>query len=251
MAALVRVEELSAGYNGKKDVISEIAFEVGEGEILTLVGPNGGGKSTVIKSVSGYIPKSGGRVELCGREIEKFSRAELAKTLSVMLTDRIRPELMTCREVTAAGRYPYTGTFGALTPEDDRIVDEALAAVNASELSDIDFNSVSDGQRQRVLLARALCQQPRILILDEPTSYLDIRHKIMFFEILRKQVADSGIAAIMSLHEPELARRVSDKVLCIKDGKVFMSGAPATTLTEENIRGLYDIPEALYGKYFG
>ena len=251
MAALVRVEKLSAGYNGKKDVISEISFEVDGGEILTLIGPNGGGKSTVIKSISGYIPKSGGKVEFCGRSIETFSRAELAKTLSVMLTERIRPELMTCREVTAAGRYPYTGTFGMLTDEDNRIVDEALSAVNAADLSDRDFNSVSDGQRQRVLLARALCQQPRVLILDEPTSYLDIRHKIMFFEILRKQVANSGIAAIMSLHEPELARRVSDKVLCIKDGRVFMKGAPEETLTEENIRGLYDIPGELYGKYYG
>lgn len=251
MAALVRVEDLSAGYNGKKDVISEISFEVNKGEILTLIGPNGGGKSTVIKSISGYIPKSGGRVEFCGQSIEKISRAELAKMLSVMLTERIRPELMTCREVAAAGRYPYTGTFGTLTAEDNRIVDEALAAVNASELSDRDFNSVSDGQRQRVLLARALCQQPKILILDEPTSYLDIRHKIMFFEILRKQVANSGIAVIMSMHEPDLARRVSDKVLCIKEGRVFMSGTPDATLINGNIRGLYDIPEELYGKYFG
>ncbi len=251
MSALVQAEELSAGYNGKDDVISGISFGVDEGEILTLIGPNGGGKSTVIKSVSGYIPKSGGRVEFGGRRIEEFSRAELAKTLSVMLTERIRPELMTCREVAAAGRYPYTGTFGVLTDEDNRIVDEALSSVNASELSDRDFNSVSDGQRQRVLLARALCQQPKVLILDEPTSFLDIRHKIMFFEILREQAARSGIAVIMSMHEPELARRVSDKVLCIKDGKVFMSGAPGETLTEENIKGLYDIPGELYGKYFG
>lgn len=251
MSALVQAEELSAGYNGKDDVISGISFGVDEGEILTLIGPNGGGKSTVIKSVSGYIPKSGGRVEFGGRRIEEFSRAELAKTLSVMLTERIRPELMTCREVAAAGRYPYTGTFGVLTDEDNRIVDEALSSVNASELSDRDFNSVSDGQRQRVLLARALCQQPKVLILDEPTSFLDIRHKIMFFEILREQAARSGIAVIMSMHEPELARRVSDKVLCIKDGKVFMSGAPGETLTEENIKGLYDIPVELYGKYFG
>lgn len=249
MSAAVLVEDLSAGYNGKKDVISGISFEVDEGGILTLIGPNGGGKSTVIKSISGYIPKSGGRVEFLGRGIETFSRAELAKTLSVMLTERIRPELMTCREVAAAGRYPYTGTFGVLTDDDNKIVDETLAAVNAAELSDRDFNSVSDGQRQRVLLARALCQQPRVLILDEPTSFLDIRHKIMFFEILREQVANSGIAVIMSMHEPELARRVSDNVLCIKDGRVFMSGTP-DTLTEKSIRGLYDIPGELYSKYF-
>lgn len=250
MMKSVLVEDLSAGYNGGKDVISGISFEVNEGEILTLIGPNGGGKSTVLKTVSGYIPKSGGRVELCGQDMGGISGADMAKMLSVMLTERIRPDLMTCRDVAAAGRYPYTGTFGVLTAEDHRIVDDALRAVNAEELADTDFNSVSDGQRQRVLLARAICQQPRILILDEPTSYLDIRHKIMFFEILKRQVEDLGIAVIMSLHELDFAERVSDKVLCIKDGRIFLSGKPNEIFSEENIRALYDIPGELYGKYF-
>lgn len=249
MSAAVLVNDLSAGYGGK-NVIGGISFGVNEGGILTLIGPNGGGKSTVLKAISGYIPKSGGRVELCGKALEKFSRAELAKTLSVMLTEQIRPDLMTCRDVAAAGRYPYTGTLGALTAEDHRIVEEALRAVNAEDFADADFNAVSDGQRQRVLLARAICQQPKILILDEPTSYLDIRHKITFFEILKHRVASAGITVIMSLHEPELARRVSDKVLCIKDGKVFLYGEPTEIFSEENIRELYDIPKELYGKYF-
>lgn len=251
MKTAVLAEELSAGYSVGKDVIKDISFEVKEGEIFTLIGPNGGGKSTVLKALSGYIPKSGGRVEFFGRSLEGFSRAELAKTLSVMLTERIRPDLMTCRDVAAAGRYPYTGTFGTFTAEDHRIVEDALHAVNAEDFADADFNSVSDGQRQRILLARAICQQPKVLILDEPTSYLDIRHKIIFFEILKQQVASSGIAVIMSLHEPELARRVSDKVLCIKDGKTFLSGEPNDIFSEDNIRGLYDIPKELYGKYFG
>lgn len=250
MKTAVSVKELSAGYNGGKDVVSGISFDVNEGGILTLIGPNGGGKSTVLKAVSGYIPKSGGTVELCGRNADGISRAELAKMLSVMLTERIRPDLMTCRDVAAAGRYPYTGMFGTLTAEDHKIVEDALAAVNAEDFADADFNSVSDGQRQRILLARAVCQQPRILILDEPTSYLDIRHKIMFFEILRQQVEKSGIAVIMSLHELDFAERVSDKVLCIKDGKSFLSGEPKDIFSEKNIRELYDIPAELYGKYF-
>ena len=227
----VLVEELSAGYNnnnngGGKDVISGISFELNKGEILTLIGPNGGGKSTVLKAISGYIPKSGGKVVLCGKELGEFTRNELAKTLSVMLTERVRPELMTCYDVAAAGRYPYTGTFGALTAEDRAIVGEALRSVNAEELADKDFNRISDGQRQRVLLARAVCQQPEILVMDEPTSYLDIRHKIMFFEVLRQLVGTRGITVIMSLHEPELAQRVSDKVLCIKNGGVFLAYDP-------------------------
>ena len=250
MQAAVLVEQLSAGYSSGKDVISGITFDVNKGEILTLIGPNGGGKSTVLKALSGYIPKSGGRVELCGRSLESFARAELAKTLSVMLTERIRPELMTCYDVAAAGRYPYTGMFGALTDQDHKIVEAALLSVNADDLADKDFNRISDGQRQRVLLARAICQQPEILILDEPTSFLDIRHKIMFFEVLKQQVEKSEIAVIMSLHEPELAQRVSDKILCVKDGKVFLYGEPKDIFTEDNIRALYDVPKELYQKYF-
>lgn len=250
MQTAVLVEELSAGYGGGKDVISGISFNVNKGEILTLIGPNGGGKSTVLKALSGYIPKSGGKAELCGRELEKFTRTELAKTLSVMLTERLRPELMTCYDVAAAGRYPYTGMFGALTPEDHKLVEEALRSVNAEKLADKDFDRISDGQRQRVLLARAICQQPEILIMDEPTSYLDIRHKIMFFEVLEQLVEKQNITVIMSLHEPELAQRVSDKVLCIKDGKVFLFGEPDYVFSEDNIRELYDVPKDLYKKYF-
>lgn len=249
MQTAVLVEDLSAGYGGK-DVISNISFELNKGGILTLIGPNGGGKSTVLKALSGYIPKSGGRVELCGRSLESYKREELAKTLSVMLTERVRPELMTCYDVAAAGRYPYTGRFGTLTPEDHKIVEEALRSVNAEELSNKDFDRISDGQRQRVLLARAICQQPEILIMDEPTSYLDIRHKIMFFEVLRQQVERHDIAVIMSLHEPELAQRVSDKILCVKNGKVFLFGKPNEIFSEDNIRELYDVPKELYQKYF-
>ena len=246
----VLAEDLSAGYGGGKNVISGISFEVDTGEMLTLIGPNGGGKSTILNALSGHIPKNGGRVELCGRSMESFKREELAKTLSVMLTERIRPELMTCYDVASAGRYPYTGMFGALTDEDHRIVEDALRSVNAEDLADKDFNRISDGQRQRVLLARAICQQPEVLIMDEPTSYLDIRHKIMFFEVLKQQVERRGIAVIMSLHEPELAQRVSDKVLCVKDGKAFLFGESMEIFSEDNIRELYDVPKELYEKYF-
>lgn len=250
MQTSVLVEDLSAGYSSGKDIISGITFEVNKGEILTLIGPNGGGKSTVLKAISGYISRSGGRVELCGRRLEEFSRGELAKTLSIMLTERVRPELMTCYDVAAAGRYPYTGMFGALTDEDHSIVEDALRSVNAEKLSDKYFDRISDGQRQRVLLARALCQQPEILIMDEPTSYLDIRHKIMFFEVLRQQVERGQLTVIMSLHEPELAEKICDKVLCVKNGRVFRFGDPKEIFSEENIRELYDVPKELYQKYF-
>lgn len=246
MSAIL-VKELSAGYGGA-DIVSGISFEVEAGEILTMIGPNGGGKSTVLKAVCGLLRRSGGSVELCGRNADTMSRAERSRILSVMLTERIRPDLMTCRDVIAAGRYPYTGTFGALTEEDEKIVENAVETVNARDFADSDFNSVSDGQRQRVLLARAICQEPRVLILDEPTSYLDIRHKIAFFEILRR-LADEGLAVVMSLHELDFAEKISDKVICIQNGVIRRSDE--SIFSPENVCGLYDIPRELYDKYFG
>lgn len=243
----VSVNNLSAGYGGE-DVVSGVTFDVRPGEILTMIGPNGGGKSTILKALCGIIKKSGGVVELCGKNIDSLSRTERSQMLSVMLTERIRPELMTCREVIAAGRYPYTGFFGSLTDEDKKIVENAVRTVNAQDFADRDFNAVSDGQRQRVLLARAVCQEPRVLILDEPTSYLDIRHKIAFFEILRV-LADSGLAVVMSLHELDFAEKISDKVICIQNGTLRKT--EEKIFSPENICGLYDIPRELYDKYLG
>lgn len=242
----ITVKDLSAGYGGV-DIVSGVSFEASPGEILTMIGPNGGGKSTILKAICGLIPKNGGSVEICGKNADSLSRAERSRILSVMLTERLRPDMMTCRDVIAAGRYPYTGMFGVLTEQDERIVENAVEIVNACEFANSDFNSISDGQRQRVLLARAICQEPKVLILDEPTSYLDIRHKIAFFEILRK-LADDGLAVVMSLHELDFAEKVSDKVICVRGGRCF-ENAPET-FSSENICSLYGIPKELYNKYF-
>ena len=132
-----------------------------------------------------------------------------------MLTERMKPELMTCHDIVATGRYPYTGRLGILSREDERKVDEALEAVHAQELGIRNFQEISDGQRQRVLLARAICQEPEVMILDEPTSYLDIRHKLELLAILRKMAKENGITVIMSLHEIDLAQKnIGSGYLC-------------------------------------
>lgn len=248
--AAVGVKNLSAGYGGK-DIVSGISFEINSGEILTMIGPNGGGKTTVIKAVCGVIKRSGGSIEICGKNADTLSRTERSRILSAMLTERVYPELMTCREVISAGRYPYTGTFGVLSGDDERIIEDAVRTVNAEDFADSYFNSVSDGQRQRVLLARAVCQEPKVLILDEPTSYLDIKHKIAFFEILRG-LADKGLAVVMSLHELDFAEKISDKVICVQNGTLRCTDNSGNSIfSPENICGLYGIPQELYGKYFG
>ena len=149
---------------------------------------------------------------------------------------------MTCSDVVSLGRYPYTGKLGILSDEDKRIIKESMDLVHVSELADRDYHAISDGQRQRVLLARAICQEPQLMILDEPTSYLDIRHKLEFLDLLKSLVTDRNIGVIMSLHELELAHMISDRVICIDaEGSVVMTGTPDEVFTDASISSLYEI----------
>ena len=216
---------LGVGYEGRL-LIGDISLSVRPGEILTLIGPNGAGKSTVLKSIAGQLSPIRGTVLLSGEDMAAADRGEIARRMSVLFTDRTRAELMTCWDVAAAGRYPYTGRLGVLGEEDRRIVRETLELVGGWELRDRPFEAISDGQRQRVLLARALCQQPEVLLLDEPTSFLDIRYKLELLTTLRKLVREQGLAVIMSLHELDLAMRVSDRVACVAEDRIDRIGRP-------------------------
>ena len=193
----IKMKDLAVGYQGNA-LISDINLKIKKGEIVTLIGPNGAGKSTILKSITRQLKLIGGEVYIDSEEIRKLSYKEMAVKAAVMLTERMKPELMTCHDIVATGRYPYTGRLGILSREDERKVDEALEAVHAQELGIRNFQEISDGQRQRVLLARAICQEPEVMILDEPTSYLDIRHKLELLTILRKMAKENGITVIMS-----------------------------------------------------
>ena len=163
----------------------------------------------------------------------------------------MKPELMTCHDIVATGRYPYTGRLGMLTREDEEKVEKAMRAVHAEELGGRDFNAISDGQRQRVLLARAICQEPEVIILDEPTSFLDIRHKLELLAILRRMAKEKGITVIMSLHEIDLAQKISDKIICVKGDAISHFGAPETIFREDIIRELYEIDNGSFDPCFG
>ena len=197
---------------------------LGRGEILTLVGPNGAGKSTILKSITKQLRLLGGRVIIGEKELPKHTYQELSRKMAVVLTERVRPELMTCRDIVATGRYPYTGRLGILGREDEEKVDGAMELVKVKELGSRLFTALSDGQKQRVLLARAICQEPEILVLDEPTSFLDIKYKLELLAVLRKMAKERGITVIMSLHEIDLAGKVSDKVMPVKAGCVYDYG---------------------------
>ena len=170
-------EEASVGYQ-KRTLIDHVNLHVKKGEILTLIGPNGAGKSTILKSLTRQLKLVGGTVYLDQKLMSQMSGKDVARKLAVVTTERIRPELMTCEDIVATGRYPYTGTLGILSEGDWEKVHKAMDMVHALDLKDRDFTAISDGQRQRILLARAICQEPEVIVLDEPTSFLDIRHRI-------------------------------------------------------------------------
>lgn len=243
-------DQLTVGYDGKP-LIKEINIQLNKGEILTLIGPNGAGKSTILKSITRQLAAIGGTVVLDQKQMSRMSNKEVSRKLSVVLTERMRPELMTCEDVVATGRYPYTGTLGILSAEDKIKVKKAMETVHAWDLKDRDFTAISDGQRQRILLARAICQEPEIIILDEPTSFLDIRHKLELLTILKQMVWENQVAVIMSLHELDLAQKVSDQVICVHGEYIERYGSPEEIFTSEYIRRLYGITRGSYNAQFG
>ena len=248
MERFLHLHGLSVGYPTRK-VLENIELEIEKGEILTLIGPNGAGKSTLLKSISGQLPLLAGSVLMQGQDLAKCDAKERARKMAVVLTEAVRPEYMTCREVCAAGRYPYTGRMGILRKEDEEAVDRAMARMKVEDLAERDFGAISDGQKQRVLVARALAQETPVLLMDEPTSYLDIRYRTELMETLRGLAAE-GKTILMSLHEIDLALEVSDRLLCVKEGGEVFCGTPQEVLTGERIRDLFDMPVGMYEKLF-
>ena len=245
-----RTSDLSVGYNGKT-LIHDIDINIRAGEILTLIGPNGSGKSTILKSITKHLAVIRGDSFIADASVNSMTYKELSQKLAVVLTERIKGELLTCYDVVATGRYPYTNTLGILGPEDREKVYEAMRRVHADELAENDFSAISDGQRQRVLLARAICQEPEIIVLDEPTSFLDIRHKLELLSILRSMAKEKGITVIMSLHEIDLAQKVSDKIMCVKGDVISHFGTPDEIFREDIINELYGITDGTFNIEFG
>ncbi len=236
---------LSVGYHGTA-LVENIELKLKKGQILTLIGPNGAGKTTILRSIIGQLEPLRGAVFLDGKELGKISAGELAKRLSVVFTQRIRPEMMNCQQVVETGRYPYTGRFGILSDRDHQVVKESMELVKVSEIAGEPFEQISDGQRQLVMLARALSQEPEVIVLDEPTTFLDIRHKLEFLSVLQRLSKERGLSVVLSLHELDLAERISDQIACIRGEQVDRLGAPEEIFTQGYIRKLYGIREGNY-----
>lgn len=250
MDTYFETKNLAVGYHGNT-LIHDINVAIEKGKILTLIGPNGAGKSTILKSIAKHISTIHGSIYIDHQSIADWTAKDMAKQVAVVLTQRIRPELMTCAEVVAMGRYPYTNMLGRLSAHDKEIVHESLARVHALDLAEQDFLTLSDGQRQRVMLARAICQEPEVIILDEPTAYLDIRHKVELLDILREMAQEKHITVIMTLHEIDLATKISDYLMCVKGETIEAFGPPEQILKEDTIEKLYDLEKGSYDLLFG
>ena len=246
----IRTEHMDVGYDGVP-LIRNIEIGVRRGEILTLIGPNGSGKSTILKSMIRQLKLLAGVVVLDGEAMAAMREGDIAKKMAIVMTERLRAELMTGEDVVATGRYPYTGRLGILTAADKQKVKEAVALVHGEDFADRPFGQISDGQRQRLLLARAVCQEPEVIVLDEPTSFLDVKHKLELLEILKKLVRERNVAVLMSLHELDLAQKISDRVVCVAKNAVDRCGTPEEIFTNEYIEALYGMEAGSYNALFG
>lgn len=243
-------KQMSVGYQ-KIPLIKDIEIGLQKGEILTLIGPNGAGKSTVLKSIARQLALIDGVIYLNKDSMTQMSGVEVSQKMAVVLTEKLRAEMMTCEDVVATGRYPYTGRFGVLSKCDHAIVQEAMDLVHVTEIRDKDFSRISDGQRQRVMLARAICQEPEIIVLDEPTSFLDVKYKLEFLSILQDMRKKKELTVIMSLHELELAQKVSDQILCINGAYVDRYGRPEEVFEQGYIEKLFHITTGSFDELNG
>lgn len=240
----MKIENLKAGYH-KNIIVKDLNLSINKGEIISLIGPNGGGKSTLLKSISGQIKLLGGSVFIGDEDIRHLSAKELSKCMSIVTTERIKPQHMTCKDIVLAGRLPYSDSFGLFKDEDYKASDRAMNLMKIGHLSDKPYDALSDGQKQRALIARAIAQEPEYLIMDEPTSYLDIRYKMELMEVLKK-LSNEGVIIIMSLHEPQLALRISSRLLLVDlDGSVKCK-EPFEVIENDLIKNLYGLSDEMY-----
>ncbi len=244
---MIEFKNLSVGYD-KAPLQKPFSLQVKRGEILTLIGPNGSGKSTLIKTLIKELSPVEGAVFLDGANLNSLSLKDLSRQVSALLTVPIKPELMTCRDVVSSGRYPFTGRFSVLKDEDEKKIDEAISLVQAQDYAHKDFMKVSDGQKQRIMFARALCQNPKVLVLDEPTSYLDIKWRLELLKILQK-LSVQGVTIIASMHEVDLALKISHRVLCIGPEEITELSQNEDKCKNQ-ICALYNLSEQDYAETF-
>ena len=234
---IISLSQLSVGYTLSHPVISDINLELRSGQLACLIGENGIGKSTLLKTLTGFLPKLKGSLLLGNRDIESFSQRELARQVSIVLTQKPDVQNLTIEEIIGLGRSPYTGFFGRLRAEDRKVVDDAIATMGIENLRGRMIQTLSDGERQKVMIAKALAQETPIILLDEPTAFLDFPSKAETFQSLQRMAHERDKLILLSTHDLELAVRFADSLLEVKKGALQ---AVSASEVKASIRAIID-----------
>ena len=234
---IISLSQLSVGYTLSHPVISDINLELRSGQLACLIGENGIGKSTLLKTLTGFLPKLKGSLLLGNRDIDSFSQRELARQVSIVLTQKPDVQNLTIEEIIGLGRSPYTGFFGRLRAEDRKVVDDAIATMGIEKLRGRMIQTLSDGERQKVMIAKALAQETSIILLDEPTAFLDFPSKAETFQSLQRMAHERDKLILLSTHDLELAVRFADSLLEVKKGALQ---AVSASEVKASIRAIID-----------
>lgn len=223
-----------------RDTLSHVTLDIVSHEITALLGPNGTGKSTLLQLLLGVLRPAAGTVQFRGKPLAAYARRDLALQIGVVPQAEVEP-MFTVRDVVAMGRYPHLGPWQRERLEDQRAVDRAMARCDVAAFADRWVSTLSGGERQRVRVARALAQEASVLVLDEPTTFLDIRHEMTTFELLH-QLRSEGVTVVLATHNLNLAARYADRVIMLHDGRISATGSPCDVLTASRVGAVYDWP---------
>ncbi len=241
----IRVVGLTTGYHGKKGAVTvtrDINASLHSGELTCLLGPNGAGKSTLLKTLVAFLPPVGGEIYIENRLLQTYRDTELARLIGVVLTEKLSAINMTAEELVAMGRSPYTGFWGGLDERDRRVVDHAVELVGAGELRHRPVQTLSDGERQKVMIAKALAQQTPIIFLDEPTAFLDYPSKVEILQLLLRLARQESKTVFLSTHDLELALQIADKVWLIDRQHGVTVGTPEDLARNGDISKYFQRP---------
>jgi iron complex transport system ATP-binding protein len=238
MTAALRTSGLAIGYRARRTgrvVLEHLHLSVAAGDLVCLLGPNGTGKSTLLRTLSKIQPALAGSVEIGGIDLRRLSETDLAQRLGVVLTERVSIGSLSAERIVELGRYPHLGWSGTLGARDHEVVRWALAALGAERLAPRDSATLSDGERQRIMIARALAQEPLVLLLDEPTAFLDVPSRVELMGLLRHLARDEHLAIVVSTHDLELALRTADTIWLIEPGGRLHAGAPEDIVFNDRV----------------
>jgi iron complex transport system ATP-binding protein len=236
----INTKELSISY-GNVEIVKDLNLNIPKGKITTIIGANGCGKSTVLKTIARILQPKSGAIYINGKDIQSESSKEIAKIMAVLPQSPQAPNGLTVEELVAYGRFPHQSGFGKLQKEDRNIINWALEVIGMKEYKDRPIEALSGGQRQRVWIAMALAQETEILLLDEPTTYLDLAHQLEILHLLEDLNKKQGRTIVMVIHELNNAARFADYMVGVKDGRIVCDGKPEEVMTKENLKTIFNI----------